>query len=66
VEWLRGLCLGSVESYLRLMAPLKEEIRLLSLKLRHVAAEDEDIELLTTFQGVGYYAAVLVKAEGAS
>ena len=63
VEWLRSLGLEPVDSYLRLMAPLKEEIRLLFLKLRHIAAEDEEVRLLTTIPGVGYYIALLVKAE---
>jgi len=63
VEWLRGLGLEPVDSYLRLMAPLKEEIRLLSKELKRIAAGDEDISLLTTIPGVGYYTAVLVKAE---
>jgi len=63
VEWLRSLGLEPVDSYLRLMAPLKEEIRLLSLRLRRIAAGDEGIRLLTTIPGVGYYTTVLVKAE---
>jgi len=62
-ECLRGLGLEPVDCYLRLMAPLRKEIRLLSLELRHIAANDEDIRLLTTILGVGYYIAVLVKAE---
>ena len=62
-EWLRGLGLEPVDCYLQLMAPLRKEIRLLSLELRHIAANDEDIRLLTTIPGVGYYIAVLVKAE---
>lgn len=39
-EWLRGLGLELVDTCLRLMAPLKEEIRLLSLELRRIATED--------------------------
>ena len=62
-EWLRGLGLEPVDSYLRLMAPLREEIRLLSRELRRIAAGDEDIVLLMTVPGVGYFIAVLVKAE---
>lgn len=45
------------------MAPLSREVLLLYLKLRRIAAGDEDITLLTTIPGVGYYTAVLVKAE---
>jgi len=63
VDWLKGLGLEPIDSYLRLMPPLKEEIRVLSLKLRYIASEDEDVRLLTTIPGVGYYTAVLVKAE---
>jgi transposase len=62
-KWLRGLGLDPVDSILRMMSPLMEEIRLLSLELRHNAAGDEDIRLLTSIPGVGYYTAVLVKAE---
>jgi transposase len=36
---------------------------LLSLKLRHIAADDEAVRLLMTIPGVGYYIALLVKAE---
>ena len=62
-EWLRGLGLEPVDSYLRMMEPLRTEIRLLSLELRHIAADDEDVRLLMTIPGVGYYIALLVKAE---
>jgi transposase len=62
-EWLRGLGLEPVDSYLRMMEPLRDEIRRLSLELRHIAADDEDVRLLTTIPGVGYYIALLVKAE---
>ena len=62
-EWLTGLGLGPVDSYLRMMEPLRTEIRLLSLEMRHIAAGDEDVRLLTSIPGVGYYIALLVKAE---
>jgi transposase len=42
---------------------LRKEIRLLSLYLRHMAAGDENVRLLMTIPGVGYYVALLVKAE---
>jgi transposase len=53
-EWLTGLGLGPVDSYLRMMEPLRTEIRLLSPEMRHIAAGDEDISLLMTIPGVGY------------
>jgi transposase len=63
VEWLHGLCLEPVESYLRVMKPLNDEIRLVSMQLRGLAEEDEDVKLLMTIPGIGYYSALLVKSE---
>jgi transposase len=63
VEWLHGLKLDPVESYLRVMASLDDEIRLLSKELRGQAEDDEDVKLLMTIPGVGYYTALLVKSE---
>jgi transposase len=62
-EWLEGLGLEPIKCYLRVMATLREEIRRLSLELRHIAAGDEDVRMLTSIPGVGYYIALLVKAE---
>jgi transposase len=63
VEWLHGLCLEPVESYLRVLKPLDDEIRLVSKQLRGLAGEDEDVKLLMTIPGIGYYSALLVKSE---
>jgi transposase len=63
VEWLRGLGLGAVDCYLRLMPPLSREILVLSRELRQMAEGDEDVRLLMTIPGVGYYTALLVRAE---
>ena len=63
VGWLRGLALEPVDCYLRLMEPLKEEVRLLSRELRGIARDDPDVQLLMTIPGIGYYIALLVKAE---
>jgi len=63
VEWLHSMGLEPIECYLRIMAPLSDEIRHLSLQLRHMAGEDGDVRLLMTIPGIGYYTALLVKAE---
>jgi transposase len=63
VEWLHALNLDSVESYLRVMVSLDDEIRLLSKQLRGEAEDDEDVKLLMTIPGVGYYSALLIKSE---
>jgi len=63
VEWLHGLNLESVESYLRVLKPLDDEIKLVSKQLRGLAVNDEDVKLLMTIPGIGYYSALLVKSE---
>jgi len=63
VAWLHGLTLEPVDCYLRVMDPLNDEIRRVSLALRHLARDDEEARLLMTIPGVGYYTAVLVTAE---
>jgi len=63
VEWLKNLGLEPVDCYLKLMAPLSKEILLLSKELRGRARDDPDVRLLMTVSGVGYYIALLVKAE---
>jgi len=63
VEWLKGLHHEAIEMYLRLMEPLNREIHLLSQKLKVRALEDEDAKLLMTTPGIGYYSALLIKAE---
>jgi transposase len=63
VEWLHALNLEPVESYLRVLKPLDDEIRLVSRQLIGMACEDEDVRLLMTIPGMGYYSALLVKSE---
>ena len=63
VEWLHGLSMEPVESYLRVIKPLDDEIRLVSKQLRRIAGEDEDVKLLMMIPGIGYCSALLVKSE---
>jgi len=51
------------ECYLRILKPLDEEISLLSKELVGIAEGDEDVKLLMTIPGIGYYTAVLMKSE---
>ncbi|MEM1589253.1 MAG: IS110 family transposase [Thermoproteota archaeon] len=62
-DWLRSLGLEPVDCYLRVMEVFNGEIRRLSFELRHMACGDEDVKLLMTIPGLGYYLALLVKAE---
>jgi len=52
-----------IDCYLRVMEVLNVEIRRLSLDLRRLAGLDEDVRLLMTIPGIGYYTALLIKAE---
>jgi transposase len=61
--WLHGLDLAPVESYLRLIDTFSEEIRVLSRELEGLAKNDEDVKLLMTIPGIGYYSALLVTSE---
>ena len=53
----------SVDPYLRIMEIFDEEIKVLSRQLEGLAMEDEDVKLLMTVPGIGYYSAFLVKSE---
>jgi hypothetical protein len=50
VEWLHGLNLPPVESYLHVIETLNDEITILSKELARMAEDDEDVKLLTTGQ----------------
>jgi len=63
LEWLHGLQSDAVESYLPVLSTLTLQIERLSKELRRMAPEDEDVRLLMTIPGVGYYSALLVKSE---
>ena len=63
VDWLRSLCLEPIDCYLRVIMVLNGEIRRLSRELKQLAGLDEDVRLLMTIPGLGYYLALLVKAE---
>jgi transposase len=63
VEWLHTLNFSPVESYLRIISPLDDEIKRVSKELKETATIDEDVKLLMTIPGVGYYTALLVKSE---
>jgi transposase len=63
LTWLHGLNLDSVESYLRVLKPLDDEIKLLSRELQGIAEDDEDVKLLMSIPSIGYYSALLMKSE---
>jgi transposase len=63
VDWLHGLNLQPVESYLRVMETLDNEIMVLSKELTRMVEDDEDVKLLMTIPGIGYYTALLMKSE---
>jgi len=63
VEWLHSLQSDTVESYLPVLSALTVQVERLSKELRNMAPMDEDVRLLMTIPGMGYYSALLVKSE---
>jgi len=63
VDWLISLGLEPINCYLRVIEVLNGEIRRLNLELKCLASLDEDVRLLMTIPGIGYYTALLIKAE---
>jgi transposase len=63
LEWLRSLQLDAVDSYLPVIHTLDIQAGKLSKELRGMASGDEDVKLLMTIPGIGYYSALLVKSE---
>jgi len=63
VDWLHSLALEPLESYLRVISVLNNEIKHLSRHLKELAEDDEDVRLLMTIPGIGYYTALLVISE---
>jgi transposase len=63
LEWLRSLQLDAVDSYLPVIQTLTIQVGKLSRELRAMAPQDEDVRLLMTVPGIGYYSALLIKSE---
>jgi transposase len=63
VAWLHSLTSEPGESYLRIIKPLDNEIKQISRHLKELAEDDEDVKVLMTIPGVGYYTTLLVKSE---
>jgi transposase len=63
VDWLKSLNLEAVDSYLRIISSLESEMINLSKTLKEMASDDEDVKLLMTIPGIGYYSALLIKSE---
>ena len=63
IAWLHNLQSDPVESYLPILSSLTFQIEKLSKELRSMAPEDEDVKLLMTIPGLGYYSTLLVKSE---
>jgi transposase len=63
VEWLHSQQSDAIESYLPVLSTLTVQIERLSKELRRIAPQDEDVRLLMTIPGIGYYSALLIKSE---
>jgi transposase len=63
LEWLRSLQLDAVDSYLPVIQTHTIQVGKLSRELGATAPQDEDVRLLMTIPGIGYYSALLIKSE---
>jgi len=63
LEWLHSQQLDSVEPYLPVISSLDVQVKKLSKELQALAPQDDEVKLLMTIPGVGYYSALLVKSE---
>ena len=66
--FLRSLTLAenykiALEGYLTVLDTVRQEIRVVSKKVKQLAEEDPDTMLLMTIPGMGYYSALLTKSE---
>jgi transposase len=55
LEWLHSQQSDAIESYLPVLSTLTVQIERLSKELRKMAPENEDVRLLMTIPGIGYY-----------
>ena len=68
MAFLRSLTLAknykiALEGYLTVLDTVRQEIRVVSKKVKQLAEEDADTLLLMTVPGMGYYSALLTKSE---
>jgi len=68
MAFLRSLTLEenykiALEGYLTVLEIVRQEIRVVSKKVKQLAEEDADTLLLMTIPGMGYYSALLTKSE---
>ena len=68
MAFLRSLTLAenykiALEGYLTVLDTVRQEIRVVSKKVKQLAEEDADTLLLMTIPGMGYYSALLTKSE---
>ncbi|MFC1592782.1 IS110 family transposase [Candidatus Omnitrophota bacterium] len=68
MAFLRSLTMAesykiALEGYLSVLDTVRQEIRVVSKKVKQLAEEDADTLLLMTTPGMGYYSALLTKSE---
>ncbi|KXB09069.1 hypothetical protein AKJ35_01425, partial [candidate division MSBL1 archaeon SCGC-AAA833F18] len=62
-QWLRDLEINAVNDYLEVLKTLNERILKIERKIKEVAGNMEEAQLLMTIPGVGYYSALTIIAE---
>lgn len=63
IKFLKSLNDGRINRYLRILNTINEEIKEIDREIREKCIENEEIMILTTIPGIGYFSALLIYAE---
>lgn len=63
IEWLQGLCIPAIDSYLVIYDAVVKELKALELEIKTAGMRYEEVRLLTTIAGIGVYSALLIFSE---
>jgi transposase len=63
IEWLHGLGIPAVDSYLGIYDAIQKEIKLLEKEITRVGLRYEEVRLLTTIPGIAEYSGLLILSE---
>lgn len=63
LTWLHSLEMDAIESHLPVISTISEQIEKISYQLRLMAPQDEEVRLLMSIPGIGYYSALLIRSE---
>ncbi len=63
IEFLKSLNDRRINRYLKILKTINEEIKEIDKEIRERCIENEEVMILTTIPGIGYFSALLIYAE---